>query len=191
MNITLKDGSIKTYEKGMSVYEIAKDISEGLARKVMAGEVDGKVVDLRHPIESDCHLNLLTFDDEGGKHAFWHPASHLMAQALKRIWPEAQLTIGPAIDSGFYYDIDMDHVLTPEDLVKIEAEMKKIVKEAPAIEYYERSREDALKWAADEGETYKTELISNLPEDEIISFYGQGEWADLCAGPHILNASQI
>lgn len=191
MNITLKDGSIKTYEKGMSVYEIAKDISEGLARKVMAGEVDGKVVDLRHPIESDCHLNLLTFDDEGGKHAFWHSASHLMAQALKRIWPEAQLTIGPAIDSGFYYDIDMDHVLTPEDLVKIEAEMKKIVKEAPAIEYYERSREDALKWAADEGETYKTELISNLPEDEIISFYGQGEWADLCAGPHILNASQI
>ena len=131
------------------------------------------------------------FDTPEGKHAFWHSGSHLMAQAIKRIWPEAQLTIGPAVDTGFYYDIDLDHSLTPEDLEKIEKEMKKIVKEAPPIERYELSREEALEWAEKEGETYKTELINNLPEDEVISFYGQGEWADLCAGPHILNPKQI
>lgn len=191
MNITLKDGSVKEYAAGVTVYDVAKDISEGLARNTMAGELNGELVDIRKAITEDSTLNLLTFDSEGGKHAFWHSASHLMAQALKRIWPEAQLTIGPAVGNGFYYDIDLDHTLTPEDLEKIEKEMKKIVKEAPAIEYYTKSREDALKWAEDEGETYKTELINNLPEDAVISFYGQGEWADLCAGPHIRNAAQI
>ena len=191
MNITLKDGSVKQYEPGITVYDVAKDISEGLARNTMAGELNGELVDIRKPITEDSTLNLLTFDSEGGKHAFWHSASHLMAQAIKRLWPEAQLTIGPAIDNGFYYDIDLEHTLTPEDLEKIEKEMKKIVKEAPEIEYYTKSREDALKWAEAEGETYKTELINNLPEDAVISFYGQGEWADLCAGPHIRNASQI
>lgn len=191
MNITLKDGSIREYASGTTVYDIAKDISPGLARNLMAGEVDGKVIDLRRPITEDCQLNLLTFEDAGGKHAFWHSASHLMAQAIKRIWPDAQLTIGPAIDNGFYYDIDMEHVLTPEDFKTIESEMKKIVKEAPDINYYEMSRKEALEWAEKEGETYKTELINNLPEDAVISFYGQGEWADLCAGPHLLNASQI
>ena len=191
MNITLKDGSVKQYEPGITVYDVAKDISEGLARNTMVGELNGELVDIRKPIMEDSTLNLLTFDSEGGKHAFWHSASHLMAQAIKRIWPEAQLTIGPAIDNGFYYDIDLEHTLTPEDLEKIEKEMKKIVKEAPEIEYYTKSREDALKWAEAEGETYKTELINNLPEDAVISFYGQGEWADLCAGPHIRNASQI
>ena len=128
MKVTLKDGSVREYAAGTSVYDIAKDISAGLARNLMAGEVDGKVIDLRTPINKDCKLNLLTFEDEGGKRTFWHSASHLMAQALKRIWPEAQLTIGPAIDNGFYYDIDMEHALTPEDFPVIEAEMKKIVK---------------------------------------------------------------
>ena len=140
MNITLKDGSVKQYEPGITVYDVAKDISEGLARNTMAGELNGELVDIRKPITEDSTLNLLTFDSEGGKHAFWHSASHLMAQAIKRLWPEAQLTIGPAIDNGFYYDIDLEHTLTPEDLEKIEKEMKKIVKEAPEIEYYTKSR---------------------------------------------------
>ena len=191
MKITLKDGSVREYASDMTVYDIAKDISEGLARNTLAAEVDGELVDIRKVIDKDCTLNLLTFDSDGGKHAFWHSASHLMAQAIKRIWPEAQLTIGPAVDNGFYYDIDLDHTLTPEDLEKIEKEMKKIVKEGYPIEYYTKSREDALKWAEKEGEGYKTELINNLPEDAVISFYGQGEWADLCAGPHIRNVSQI
>ncbi|MDO4288029.1 MAG: threonine--tRNA ligase [Eubacterium sp.] len=191
MKITLKDGSVREYASDMTVYDIAKDISEGLARNTLAAEVDGELVDIRKVIDKDCTLNLLTFDSEGGKHAFWHSASHLMAQAIKRIWPEAQLTIGPAVDNGFYYDIDLDHTITPEDLEKIEKEMKKIVKEGYPIEYYTKSREEALKWAEEEGEGYKTELINNLPEDAVISFYGQGEWADLCAGPHIRNVSQI
>ena len=191
MKITLKDGSVREYASDMTVYDIAKDISEGLARNTLAAEVDGELVDIRKVIDKDCTLNLLTFDSDGGKHAFWHSASHLMAQAIKRIWPEAQLTIGPAVDNGFYYDIDLDHTLTPEDLEKIEKEMKKIVKEGYPIEYYTKSREDALKWAEKEGEGYKTELINNLPEDAVISFYGQGEWPDLCAGPHIRNVSQI
>ena len=191
MKIQLKDGTVKVYEHEMSIDEIAKDISMGLARKTLAGEVDGKVLDKRTVLKDDCTLKLLTFDDEGGKKAFWHSASHLMAQAIKRIWPEAQLTIGPAIDNGFYYDIDLDHKFTPEDFDIIEKEMKKITKEKAEITYKTRSREEALKWAEDNGETYKTELISNLPENEIISFYGQDEWEDLCAGPHIDNVSQI
>ncbi len=191
MKITLKDGSVREYASDMTVYDIAKDISEGLARNTMAAEVNGELADIRKVISEDSTLNLLTFDSEGGKHAFWHSASHLMAQAIKRLWPEAQLTIGPAVDNGFYYDIDLEHTLTPEDLEKIEKEMKKIVKEGYAIEYSVKSREEALKWAEEEGESYKTELINNLPEDAVISFYGQGEWADLCAGPHIRNVSQI
>ena len=191
MKITLKDGSVREYASDMTVFDIAKDISEGLARNTMAAEVNGELADIRKVISEDSTLNLLTFDSEGGKHAFWHSASHLMAQAIKRLWPEAQLTIGPAVDNGFYYDIDLEHTLTPEDLEKIEKEMKKIVKEGYAIEYSVKSREEALKWAEEEGESYKTELINNLPEDAVISFYGQGEWADLCAGPHIRNVSQI
>lgn len=191
MKITLKDGSVREYEAGVSVYDVAKDISEGLARNVLAGEIGGEVVDLRKELNEDCTLNLLTFDDEGGKHAFWHSASHLMAQAIKRLWPQAQLTIGPAVDNGFYYDIDLDHTLTPEDLEKIEKEMKKIVKENLEIKRYTLPREEALAWAEREGEGYKVELINNLPEDAVISFYGQGEWADLCAGPHIRSTGQL
>ncbi len=191
MQITLKDGSIKEYPEKTTVYEIAESISPGLAKNTLAATVNGKDVDIRYPIEEDATVEFLNFDTPQGKHAFWHSGSHLMAQAIKRLWPDAQLTIGPAIDNGFYYDIDLDYTLTPDDLEKIEAEMKKIVKEAPPIERYELSRQEALDWAEREGETYKTELINNLPEDEVISFYGQGEWADLCAGPHIKSPSQI
>ncbi|MEG2548011.1 MAG: threonine--tRNA ligase [Eubacterium sp.] len=191
MKITLKDGSVKEYASGTTVYDIAKDISEGLARNTLAAEVNGELFDVRKEITEDSTMNILTFDDEGGKHTFWHSASHLMAHAIKRLWPEAQLTIGPAVDNGFYYDIDLDHTLTPEDLEKIEKEMKVIVKEGLDINFYTLPREEALAWAKREGETYKIELINNLPEDAVISFYGQGDWADLCAGPHLKNVSQI
>lgn len=191
MNITLKDGSVREYPSGTTVIDIAKDISAGLARNTYIGKVNGEYVDIRTPIEEDAQVELLGFDDEMGKKAFRHSASHLMAQAIKRIYPQAQLTIGPAVDNGFYYDIDLDHKLTPEDFEAIEKEMKKIVKEAPDIVRWESSKEDALKWAEENNEPYKTELIENLPDDEVISFYGQGEWADLCAGPHIMSPSQI
>lgn len=191
MNITLKDGSVREYPSGTTVIDIAKDISAGLARNTYIGKVNGEYVDIRTPIEEDAEVELLGFDDEMGKKAFRHSASHLMAQAIKRIYPQAQLTIGPAVDNGFYYDIDLDHKLTPEDFEAIEKEMKKIVKEAPDIVRWESSKEDALKWAEENNEPYKTELIENLPDDEVISFYGQGEWADLCAGPHIMSPSQI
>ncbi len=191
INITLKDGTTKQYDNGITVLEITKDISEGLARVAFAATIDGKLADLRAKIESDCELSILTFDDEGGKWAFRHTAAHVLAQAVKRIFPEAKLAIGPATDSGFYYDIDLDRGITPEDLPVIEAEMKKIIKEELVPERFELSREDALKWAEDEGDIYKTELISGLPEDAIISFYKQGEFTDLCAGPHIMNTKAL
>ncbi|MEG0310421.1 MAG: TGS domain-containing protein, partial [Eubacterium sp.] len=167
MKITLKDGSVKEYASGTTVYDIAKDISEGLARNTLAAEVNGELFDVRKEITEDSTMNILTFDDEGGKHTFWHSASHLMAHAIKRLWPKAQLTIGPAVDNGFYYDIDLDHTLTPEDLEKIEKEMKVIVKEGLDINFYTLPREEALAWAKREGETYKIELINNLPEDAV------------------------
>lgn len=191
MNITLKDGSVKDFPQGATVYDVAQSISDGLARNTYAGLVNGEAADIRTELKDGDSVELLGFDTPEGKHAFWHSASHLMGQAIKRLWPDAQLTIGPAVENGFYYDIDLEHTLTPEDFEKIEAEMKKIVKEAPPIERYELSRDEALQWADQEGETYKTELIENLPDDAPISFYRQGEWADLCAGPHILNPSQI
>jgi len=191
INITLKDGTVKTYESGITVLDVAKDISSGLARVTLAGELNGELVDIRKPILEDSTLSLLTFDDEGGKHAFWHTGSHLLAQAVKRLYPQAKLAIGPAIDNGFYYDIDVDIIITPEIMDKIEKEMAKIVKEGLAIERSELSRADALEKVKSEGEFYKEELIQNLPEDAIISFYSQGEFSDLCAGPHINNLSPI
>lgn len=191
ITITLKDGSIKTYELGITVLEVATDISPGLAKNTLAGELNGKVVDIRQPIIEDSTLNLLKFEDEGGKHAFWHTGSHLLAQAVKRLYPQAKLAIGPAIDNGFYYDIDVDIIITPEIMEKIEKEMGKIVKEGLTISRYELSRNDALAKVNEEGEIYKAELIENLPEDAIISFYSQGEFSDLCAGPHLLNLSPI
>ena len=190
MIITLKDGSSKEYEGAMSVLDIAKDISEGLARVACAGEVDGKVVDLRTMIDKDCSLNILTFDTEEGKKAFRHTAAHILAQAVKRLYPDAKCTIGPAIEDGFYYDFDMPS-LSREDLDKIEAEMKKIVKENIAIKQYTLSRAEALKLMEEKDEPYKVELINDLPEDAVLSFYEQGDFTDLCAGPHLMSTKPV
>ena len=190
MIITLKDGSSKEYAAPMSVIDIAKDISEGLARVACAAEIDGKVCDLRTVIDKDVSLNILTFNDEAGKKVFWHTASHILAQAVKHLYPDAKCTIGPAIDNGFYYDFDMPS-LSREDLDKIEAEMKKIVKEGDDITSFTLPRAEAIKLMEEKNEPYKVELINDLPEDSIISFYTQGDFTDLCAGPHIMNTKAV
>ena len=163
MIITLKDGSVKEYGQPMSVLDIASDISEGLARMACAGEVDGEVVDLRTVVDKDCHLNILTFDSEGGAGAFRHTTSHIMAQAIKRLWPDVKLAIGPSIADGFYYDVDSPRPIVAEDLEKIEAEMKKIVKEALPITRFTKSREDAIAFFKEKEDPYKVELIEDLP----------------------------
>ncbi len=191
IKITLNDGSVKEYPMNTTVIEIAKDISSGLARVALAGEVNGKVVDIRTPISEDSTLNVLTFDHEGGKLAFWHTTTHVMAQAVSRLFPEAKLAIGPAIDNGFYYDFDVDRPFTPEDLETIEKEMKKIVKENFSIENFVLSREEALNLMEEHNADYKVELIKDLPEGEALSFYKQGEFTDLCAGPHIASTGKI
>ena len=191
MKITLKDGSVREYDKSMSVFEIASDISEGLARVAMAGEVNGEVVDLRTVLSDDCELSILTFQDEGGKETFRHTSSHILAQAVKRLYPETKLAIGPAIADGFYYDLDRETPFTTEDLEKIEKEMKKIVKEALPIESFTLPREEAIALMQEKEEPYKVELIEDLPEDSIISFYKQGEFTDLCAGPHLMNTKAV
>nr|WP_317349472.1 threonine--tRNA ligase [uncultured Blautia sp.] len=191
MIITLKDGSTKEYAEAKSVIDIASDISEGLARVACAGEVDGEVVDLRTVVDKDCELNILTFDSEGGKGAFRHTTSHIMAQAIKRLYPNVKLAIGPSIDDGFYYDIDSDEPLAAEDLSKIEAEMKKIVKENLAITRFTKSRAEAIEFFKEKNEPYKVELIEDLPEDSEISFYQQGEFVDLCAGPHLMTTKPV
>ena len=190
MVITLKDGSSKEYLQPMSIIDIATDISEGLARMACAGEINGEVKDLRTVIDSDCELNILTFNDEAGKKTFWHTASHVLAQAVKHLYPDAKCTIGPAIDNGFYYDFDMPS-LTREELDKIEAEMKKIVKQGDEITSFTLPRNEAIKLMEEKGEPYKVELINDLPEDSIISFYTQGDFTDLCAGPHLMNTKAV
>ncbi|MBR1568136.1 MAG: TGS domain-containing protein, partial [Lachnospiraceae bacterium] len=190
MKITLKDGSFKEYSEAKSVIDIATDISEGLARVACAGEVDGKVVDLRTVIDKDCTLNILTFNDEEGRKTFRHTASHVLAQAVKHLYPDAKCTIGPAIDEGFYYDFDMQP-LTREDLDKIEEEMKKIVKQGDDITSFTLPREEAIKLMEEKNEPYKVELIRDLPEDAVISFYTQGDFTDLCAGPHLMNTKAV
>lgn len=190
MVITLKDGSSKEYSQAMSIIDIAADISEGLARMACAGEVDGEVKDLRTVIDKDCTLNILTFNDEAGKKVFWHTASHVLAQAVKHLYPDAKCTIGPAIDNGFYYDFDMPS-LSREELDKIEAEMKKIVKNGDDITCFTLPREEAIKLMEEKGEPYKVELINDLPEDAELSFYTQGDFTDLCAGPHIMNTKAV
>ncbi len=187
--ITLKDGSTKEVALGTSAIEIAREISEGLARVACAVELNGKVCDLRTTVDGDCTVNFLTFDSEGGRHTFNHTCSHILAQAVKRLYPAAKLTIGPSIDDGFYYDFDVETSFTPDDLSKIEAEMKKIIKENLEIEYFELPRDEALALMKDE--PYKVELINELPEGEKISFYKQGEFTDLCAGPHLLKTGAI
>lgn len=190
MKIILKDGSEKQYDKAMSVIEIAADISEGLARAACAGEVDGKVVDLRSTVKEDCHLNILTANDEKGLAAYRHTASHVLAQAVKRLYPEAKLAIGPSIDTGFYYDFECAS-LSREDLDKIEAEMKKIIKEGNTLERFTLPRQEAIQFMEERQEPYKVELIKDLPEDAEISFYQQGDFVDLCAGPHLMSTKSI
>ncbi len=191
MKITLKDGSVKEYEQAKSVFDIAKDISEGLARVACAGEIDGERVDLRTMVDKDCSLNILTFEDKGGRDAFRHTAAHIMAQAIKRLYPETKLAIGPSIDDGFYYDVDSEKVLTTDDFAAIEAEMKKIVKENLTLERFELPREEAIKFFQEKNEPYKVELIEDLPEDAVISLYRQGEFTDLCAGPHLMSTKPV
>ena len=191
MKVTLKDGSAKEYEGSKSVYEIASDISQGLARVACAGMIDGEVVDLRTVIEQDCELSILTPTDEEGLRTIRHTASHVLAEAVKRVFPDAKLAIGPAIDTGFYYDID--HApFTREDLDTLEKEMKKIIKEDEKITKFELPREEAIKLMEEKNEPYKVELIQDLPEDAVISFYQQGEeFIDLCAGPHLMSTKGI
>ena len=191
ITIELKDGSKREVESGLSVLEIAKSISEGLARNAMAGRVDGKVEDLRFKVEKDCKLEILTFDDLDGKKAYWHTTSHIMAQAIKRLYKDVKLAIGPAIDGGFYYDFDTDYRFSESDFEKIEEEMKKIIKEDLEITRFELSRDEAIKLMKDAGEDYKVELIEDLPEDEVLSFYKQGEYVDLCAGPHLMSTGKV
>ena len=190
MKITLKDGSFKEYDHAIRVLDIASDISEGLARMACAAEINGEVKDLRTVVEEDCELNILTFNDDLGRKAYWHTTSHVLAQAVKRLYPNAKLAIGPAIDTGFYYDFDCES-FAREDLDKIEAEMKKIIKEGDELEYFTLSREEAIALMKEKDEPYKVELIEDLKEGETISFYRQGEFVDLCAGPHLMSTKPI
>ena len=191
IKVTLKDGSVNEYNKGITIKEVAESISAGLARVALAGEVDGIVKDLGYCLQKDCKLSLLTFDDEGGKRAYRHTSSHIMAQAVKRLYPGVKLAIGPSIDTGFYYDFDIDKPFSIEELVKIEEEMKKIIKEDFILERFTLPRDEAIKFMEENGEPYKVELIKDLPEDEEISFYKQGEFTDLCAGPHLPSTGKV
>ena len=191
IKVTLKDGSVIEVEKGTTAFEAAKIISQGLARIACAAKIDGKSSDLRTALNDDCKLEILTFDDEYGAWTFRHTASHIMAQAVKRLFPHALLAIGPAVDDGFYYDFDIEDKFTPDDLLKIEAEMKKIVKEDIKLERFTMSRDEALDYFKKQGEPYKTELVENLPEGEEISFYRQGDFTDLCAGAHLMSTGAV
>ena len=192
IKVTLKGNEVREFESGLPAFEICKQISMGLYRAACAAEIDGKVCDLRTVIDKDCSLNILTFNDEGGKKAFWHTTAHVMAQAIKRLYPDIKLAIGPAIDNGFYYDLDSTHPFTPEDLIKIESEMKKIVKENIPLKRFELPPEKALEKVGADGEIYKEELIrEHAGKGEPISFYEQAEFYDLCAGPHLMTTGPI
>ena len=190
MKITLKDGSVKEYGESRSVYEIAQDISEGLARAACCGRINGRVVDLRTVVSEDCELTICTADDEDGLRTLRHTASHVLAEAVKQLFPDAKVTIGPSIDTGFYYDFD--HApFSREDLDALEAEMKKIIKKGAKLERFTLPREEAIRFMEEKGEPYKVELIRDLPEDAEISFYSQGDFVDLCAGPHLMSTKGI
>ncbi|MBR5577779.1 MAG: threonine--tRNA ligase [Lachnospiraceae bacterium] len=191
MKITLKDGSVKEYAESKRVLDVAIDLSEGLARAACAGKVNGEVVDLRHELTEDCSLEILTFRDDEGKHAYRHTASHIMAQAVKRLYPETKLAIGPSIEDGFYYDFDRSTPFSQEELADIEKEMKKVIKENLPIERFTLPREEAIKYMEEKQEPYKVELIQDLPESAEISFYKQGDFVDLCAGPHLMSTKYI
>lgn len=191
VKIILPDNSERAYAAGTTLGEAVKQLSNSLAKKVLAADVDGELTDLREEVKDGSKVSFLTFNEQGGKDTLRHSASHIMAQAIKRLWPDAQLAIGPAIENGFYYDIDMEHVLAPEDLAKIEAEMHKIVKANFPIEKEVLSRDEALKFFKEKHENYKVELIEDLPADAEISTYRQGEFVDLCAGPHVASTGKV
>lgn len=191
VKIILPDGSAKEYAAGTTLGEAVKQLSNSLAKKVLAANVNGELTDLREELVDGSEVAFLTFEEDGGKHTLRHTASHILAQAVKRLWPEAKLAIGPAIDKGFYYDIDMEHTLTPEDLGKIEKEMSRIVKENLPITKSVMSRQEAIEFFKSKNEDYKVELIQDLPEDEVISCYSQGDFIDLCAGPHVASTGKV
>ena len=191
VKIILPDGSAKEYAAGTTLGEAVKKLSNSLAKKVLAANVNGELTDLREELVDGSEVAFLTFEEDGGKHTLRHTASHVMAQAVKRLWPEAKLAIGPAIDKGFYYDIDMEHTLTPEDLTKIEKEMSRIVKENLPITKSVMSRQEAIEFFKTKNEDYKVELIEDLPEDAVISCYAQGDFVDLCAGPHVASTGKV
>lgn len=191
MKIQLKDGSVKEYQKPVMIIDVAKDISDGLARAACAGEVNGKTQDLRYVINNDCQLSILTFNDEEGKAAFRHTSAHILAQAIKRLYPSAKLAIGPSIKDGFYYDIDFEKPFTADEISSVEDEMKKIVKEDLEITRFTLPRKEAIELMKSKGESYKVELIEDLPEDAELSFYQQGDYVDLCAGPHLMSTKYI
>ena len=191
VKIILPDGSAKEYAAGTTLGEAVKKLSNSLAKKVLAANVNGELTDLREELVDGSEVAFLTFEEDGGKHTLRHTASHVMAQAVKRLWPEAKLAIGPAIDKGFYYDIDMEHTLTPEDLGKIEKEMSRIVKENLPITKSVMSRQEAIEFFKSKNEDYKVELIEDLPEDAVISCYAQGDFTDLCAGPHVASTGKV
>ena len=191
IKVTLKDNTVMELNEGITAYDAAREISPGLARAACAAKIDGENADLRTVLDSDCTLEILTFEDDYGRRTFRHTASHIMAQAVKRLFPEAKLAIGPAVDDGFYYDFDIDTKFTPDDLLKIEAEMKKIVKENLKLERSFKSRDEALSFFKDKNEPYKVELIEDLPEDAPISFYTQDDFTDLCAGAHLMNTGMV
>lgn len=191
VTITLKDGSQREIEKGSSLFEIAKDISGRLAKEAIVGEVNGKVVDLSYKVEEDAEISILKFENEEGEHAYRHTSAHIMAQAVQRLFPGTKIAIGPSIKDGFYYDFDSEHIFKPEDLEKIEAEIKKIIKEDLKLERFTLPRNEAIEYMAQRKEDYKVELINDLPEDEIISFYKQGDFVDLCAGCHVPSTKNI
>ena len=191
IHVTLPDGSVREYESGVTAFDVAEDISPRLRKAVLAAEVDGERQDGFKPLDHDCSLKLLTFADEDGRWTLRHTGSHVLAQAVKKVRPQAKLAIGPAIDNGFYYDFDVDEPFTPDELTVIEKEMAKIVEEKLPLERFELPREEAIKFMAERGEPYKVELIEDLPEDAIISFYKQGDFVDLCAGPHVENTGKV
>jgi len=191
INIKLPDGSVREYDKGIKLLDVAKDISEGLARNVLGAVVNGDIKGLQETVDEDAEVRFVKFEDEEGKKIFWHTSAHIMALAVKRLFPDVKFAIGPAIEDGFYYDFDTEHRFTPEDLEKIEKEMEKIVKENHELERFVVPRNEALEYFKNRGEVYKVELIEDLPEDEEISFYKLGEFTDLCAGPHLLNTKKV
>ncbi|APF26658.1 threonine--tRNA ligase [Clostridium sporogenes] len=191
IKITLKDGKVMEFEEGIKISDIAMKISPALYKKALAAKIDGETVDLMTELHKDSSLEILTFEDEMGKWALRHTGSHMLAQAVKRLYPEVKLAIGPAIDTGFYYDFEADFTFTPEMLEKIEAEIKKIIKENHKLERFELPREEAIKLMKEKNEDYKVELIEDLPEGEVISFYKQGDFTDLCAGPHVPSTGKV